>query len=287
MELNKTTESLYSSKTDTRNVHHDSQAIPEPKDNRDVQVFSLEGKQQTRQEKASSNKSHSRTESRKLSDDDKRVNDEIAEAGGKEEELKEESQELCFAENAFAGMSLIDIAGVGSTETIVEVAPVAVAGIDTQWIQDLILSTVESMVISEMNGDQLVELVLDANANVPEVFAGANLTLVQSGKELSVKFSSFVDAAQMTEAANLVVNNPSQLTSLVNALKNYQLTLKEFTVGNLLVQLPKLEEMQTPLHMIASTIRHRDEERDQRDQNSKQQQDDKEQNSYTIEEARL
>ncbi|WP_100934439.1 DUF5421 family protein [Candidatus Chlamydia corallus] len=282
MELNKTTESLYTSKADTHTVNQNS--APEPRDNRDVKVFSLEGKQ-TRQEKVTSSKGNSRTESRKLADEEKRVNDEIAEVGSKEED--QESQEFCSAENAFAGISLVDIAAAGSSEAVVEVAPVAVAGIDMQWIENVILSTVESMVISEINGEQLVELVLDTNTNVPEAFAGVNLTLVQSGQELSVQFSSFVDAVQMAEAADLITSNPSQLTSLVSALKNHQLTLKEFAVGNLLVQLPKLEEIQTPLHMIASTIRHREEDKDQRDQNQKQQQDDKEQNPYKIEEARL
>lgn len=280
MELKKTAESLYSAKTDNHTVHQNS---PEPRDSRDVKVFSLEGKQ-TRQEKTTSSKGNTRTESRKFADEEKRVDDEIAEVGSKEEE--QESQEFCLAENAFAGMSLIDIAAAGSAEAVVEVAPIAVSSIDTQWIENIILSTVESMVISEINGEQLVELVLDASSSVPEAFVGANLTLVQSGQDLSVKFSSFVDATQMAEAADLVTNNPSQLSSLVSALKGHQLTLKEFSVGNLLVQLPKIEEVQTPLHMIASTIRHR-EEKDQRDQNQKQKQDDKEQDSYKIEEARL
>ncbi|EPP39108.1 putative outer protein E, partial [Chlamydia psittaci 84-8471/1] len=108
---------------------------------------------------------------------------------------------------------------------------------------DVIASTVESMIVADVNGQQLVELVLDAEGNVPEVFAGANLTLVQSGTDLSVKFSNFMDDVQLTEAVNLISNNPSQLAGLVESLKNLRLNLTELTVGTSIVQLPTIEEV--------------------------------------------
>lgn len=167
-----------------------------------------------------------------------------------------------------------------------ESTTVAVASADLQWVQDVIASTVESMIVADVNGQQLVELVLDAEGNVPEVFAGANLTLVQSGTDLSVKFSNFMDDVQLTEAVNLISNNPSQLAGLVESLKNLRLNLTELTVGTSIVQLPTIEEVQTPLHMIAATIHQRDEEKDQEGKDQQQQQD-QEQNQYKVEEARL
>ncbi|WP_139414037.1 DUF5421 family protein [Chlamydia abortus] len=281
MELNKTSESLYNCKTDHHSIQQE--VGPEPKDNRDVKVFSLEGRQQSkhdRQDKAV-NKG-SRQEARGA--DDKHVEEKTFTVSSKEEE-KEEGQSFMAYDNPTAGMAFVDIAPSVSSEVVVESSTVAVASADLQWVQDVIASTVESMIVADVNGQQLVELVLDAEGNVPEVFAGANLTLVQSGTDLSVKFSNFIDEVQLTEAVNLIANNPSQLAGLVEALKNLRLNLTEFTVGTSIVQLPTIEEVQTPLHMIAATIHRRDEERDQ--QGKDQQQQDQEQNQYKVEEARL
>ncbi|AFS27576.1 DUF5421 family protein [Chlamydia psittaci] len=282
MELNKTSESLYNCKTDHHSIQQE--VGPEPKDNRDVKVFSLEGRQQSkhnRQDKTTSKSS--RQEARGA--DDKHVEEKTSGVSSKEEE-KEEGQNFMAYDNPTAGMAFVDIAPSVSSEVVVESATVAVASADLQWVQDVIASTVESMIVADVNGQQLVELVLDAEGNVPEVFAGANLTLVQSGTDLSVKFSNFMDDVQLTEAVNLISNNPSQLAGLVESLKNLRLNLTELTVGTSIVQLPTIEEVQTPLHMIAATIHQRDEEKDQEGKDQQQQQD-QEQNQYKVEEARL
>lgn len=282
MELNKTSESLYNCKTDRHSVQQE--VGPEPKDNRDVKVFSLEGRQQSkqdRQDKVSSK--DSRQESRGA--DDKHVEEKTSAVSSKEED-KEESDGFMAYDNPTAGMAFVDVAASVSSEAVVESTTVAIGSADLQWVQDVIASTVESMMVADVNGQQLIELVLDAEGNVPDIFAGANLTLVQTGTDLSVKFSNFVDNAQMAEAMNLIVNNPSQLAGLVEALKNRHLNLTELAVGSSIVQLPTIEEVQTPLHMIAATIHQRDEERDQEGQDQQQQQD-QEQNQYKVEEARL
>ncbi|WP_375793736.1 DUF5421 family protein [Chlamydia sp. 12-01] len=282
MELNKTSESLYNCKTDHHSVQQDVGL--EPQDNRDVKVFSLEGRQQSKQDRQDkvSNKG-SRQESRGA--DDKHVEEKTSAVSSKEEE-KEDGDGFMAYDNPTAGMAFVDVAAPVSSEVVVESATVAVASADLQWVQEVIANTVESMMVADVNGQQLIELVLDTEGNVPEIFAGANLTLVQSGTDLSVKFSNFVDNAQMAEAMNLIVNNPSQLAGLVGALKNRHLNLTELTVGSSIVQLPTVEEVQTPLHMIAATIHQRDEEKDQEGKDQQQQQD-QEQNQYKVEEARL
>lgn len=275
---------MYNCKTES---HVSQQELgPEPQDNRDVKVFSLEGRQQSRQDRQdniSSKGRSSRQESRGA--EDKHVDDKTSSVCSKEEESEEKEGFMHF-ENPTAGMALVDAAASMSSDIVVETSTVAVASADLGWVQDIIANTVESMFIADMNGEQLVELVLDSEGNVPEVFSGANLTLVQSGADISVKITNFVDNAQMAEAMNLITSNPEQLASLVGALKGRQLNLTEFAVGSSVVQLPTIEEMQTPLHMIAATIHQRDEEKDQEGKDQQQQQD-QEQNQYKIEEARL
>ncbi|BAE81740.1 hypothetical protein CF0968 [Chlamydia felis Fe/C-56] len=282
MEFNKTSESLYNCKID----HHAVQPEvgPEPKDNRDVRVFSLEGRQQSKQDRQDkiSNKG-SRQETRGA--DDKHAEEKTSAVSSKEEEQEDGDGFMAF-DNPAAGMAFVDVAAPVSSEAVVESATVAIASADLQWVQEIIASTVESMIIADIDGQQLIELVLDSEGNVPEVFAGANLTLVQSGVDLSVKFSNFVDNTQMAEAMNLIVNNPEQLTGLVEALKNRHLNLTELTIGSSIVQLPTIEDVQTPLHMIAATIHQRDEEKDQEGKDQQQQQE-QDQNQYKVEEARL
>ncbi|WP_201456529.1 DUF5421 family protein [Chlamydia sp. 17-3921] len=283
MELNKTSESLYSCKTESR-VSQDN-VVPGPQDNREVKVFSLEGKQQS-QEKTTT-KTQSRSESRGT-EDSRRLEEKTSSVASKEEETtdQEESQ-LLMGENAAAGLALVDLISASTVQEVQATSStVSVASVDLEWVENIIMSTVESMMISEVDGQQFIELVLDSTNSVPEAFCGVNLTLMQSGDELSVKFSNFVDNAQASNAVELVSNNSVQLTSLVGALQARNLKLSQFVVGSQVVQLPKLEEIQTPLHMIAATIRQ-NEEKEQEREGKDQKQQDQEQHPYKVEEARL
>lgn len=276
VEFNKTTDALYQSKTHM--VRPESKH--EPVDQRDVKVFSLDTKQTSRSER-STNKQERRDSH--LVSEDKRCDS--------NQEVKEEEQELqqekAFVADVATGMAFMEMAAqTASMSSVVEAAPVAVASADLQWIADTIFSTVESMMIASVDGNQLVEIVLDQNESVPAAFAGANLTLVQTGSDLSVKFSNFMNAEQSIKAFDLVSANPAQLAGLVEALKGKQLHLTEFVVGSTLVQLPTIEEVQSPLHMIAATIRNHDQEKDQ-EQKDQQQQSDQEKNAFYVEEARL
>lgn len=279
MEFNKTSEALYSCNT-PRQSH--PEASPAPVDNRDVKVFSLETKQVKDTQRSSSKDRNVNHQDRKEthSSDDKRC-----ESTGETREEEKDEDKVFVANSMAAELLFADKASVASAQTL-EAAPITVASADLQWVSETILSTVESMMISGIDNQQLVEIVLEQNGEVPAAFAGANLTLVQTGSDLSVKFSNFVDPMQAANALELVVANPAQLSNLVEALKGRQLNLTEFAVGSSIVQLPTVEETQTPLHMIAAAIRHHDQEKDQ-DQQDRQQPEQQEENVLQVEEARL
>lgn len=278
MELNKTTESLFSCKT-TRASQ--PELSPDPVDNRDVKVFSLETKQVKDSHRSSQSKDRGIHQDRKETHpDDKRCESSC--------EIKEEEkeEERLYVSNPMAADLLFAERATATTVQGVEAAPVTIASVDLQWVAETILSTVESMMVSSIDNQQLVEIVLEQNGEVPAAFAGANLTLVQTGSDLSVKFSNFLDPMQAANALELVAANPSQLAGLVEALKGRQLNLTEFLIGSSIVQLPTREETQTPLHMIAAAMRHHDQEKDQ-EQQERQQHSDQEENILRTEEARL
>lgn len=260
MELNKTSESLFSAKIDH---NHPRTEAHEPRDQREVRVFSLEGRSSTRQEKADRmpGRTSSRQESSKGSEEGA-VHESTAGVSSKEEE-ESKGDGFFTGGNPTSGMALVETPMAVVSEAMMETSTMTVSQVDLQWVEQLVTSTVESLLVADIDGKQLAEIVLDNSNTVPAAFCGANLTLVQTGEEISVSFSNFVDQAQLTEATQLVQQNPKQLVSLVESLKARQLNLTELVVGNVAVSLPTIEKIETPLHMIAATIRHHDQEGDQ------------------------
>ena len=262
MELNKTSESLFSAKVEHNQPRADAH---EPRDQREVKVFSLEGKSSAKQEKLDrmAGRTTSRQESAKNSEENV-VEDNSKNVSSREEEEKKEDG-FFAGSNPTSGMALVDTPMAVASEVMMETSSITVSQIDLQWVEHLVLSTVESLLVADVDGKQLVEIVLDNSNTVPEAFCGANLTLVQTGENVAVSFSSFVDQTQVAEAIQLVQQNPEQLASLVGSLKARQLNLTEFVVGNVAMNLHTIEKMETPLHMIAASIRHHDQEGEQKD----------------------
>lgn len=279
MELNKTS-SLYNCKHENHVSKHEG---PEPLDSRDVKAFSLDTHAQPRQE-AQTRRTSGRQEEQQSND--KNVEGASSEVSAKEDTEKEgEGEGGMVLENPMAYVAHhVEAASVAFSPEIVGGASVAVSNLDLEWVQEVIASTVETMLITDIGGEQRVELVLDNQGNVPEVFAGANLTLVQSGSDLSISLSNFSNEQQAIDAVNIVNNYPEQLATLVTSLKGHRLNITEFSVGTSVVQLPRVEEIQTPLTMIAATIHAReDEERQDQDEQQHHQDQEKEQ----TEEVRL
>ena len=283
MEVNKTTESLFSAKVEHNHAQAESH---EPRDQRDVKVFSLGGKSSSKQEKLDhgSGRTSSRHETSRSSKEGS-IEDKSAEVSSREEE-EENRDGFLSGGNLTAGVAFTDTPMAVASEVMIETNAVTMSQIDLQWVEQLVLSTVESLLVADVDGKQLVEIVLDNNSTVPEAFCGANLTLVQTGEDVAVTFSNFVDQDQVAGAMQLVQQNPEQLTSLVESLKSRQLNLTELVVGNVAVSLPVLEKVETPLHMIAATIRHHDQEGDQEGE-GRQEQHQGRQQEKKLEEAQI
>ncbi len=254
MELNKTSESLFSMKADNRVEHHHE---PQPKDQREVKTFVLENKpNRTEPRRGSSLQSKERRDGR--ASDSRETKAPVSSKRNHDDMDKDSGAHV--SDQAVAS---VNVHSMFSDVVLSVESGVALSGADLQWVEELILSTVESMLISDVNGQQLVEVVLDNSNLVPEPFCGVNLTLVQNGSDISVSFSNFLDQGQLADALGLVMANPQNLADLVGSLRNHHLFLKELSIGTNVVQLPKIEEVQSPFHMIAAAIRNQDHEQDQ------------------------
>lgn len=168
---------------------------------------------------------------------------------------------------------MMDVIAPQSVETSLEAASVVVSAPSLDWVESCIVKAVDSMFIGDIQGGQLVEVILSESQEVPEAFVGANLTMTKEGEGISVAFSNFTDQAQAAKAMELVLGNPENLQVLVQNLGNRQLVLREMVVAGQVVQLPTREEIQSPLHMIAASIQHRDSEKDREGQNDKNRRD--------------
>ncbi|WP_213319133.1 DUF5421 family protein [Chlamydiifrater volucris] len=265
MELNKTSgdTSLYSCNKDSRITKNNK---PEPVDNRDVKTFSL-----NRETRSNSRQQGKVARGERRGQEDKKLEEGPASIATKEE--KKESKEGLLYDGGAAGLAMMDVIAPQSVETSLEAASVVVSAPSLDWVEGCIVKAVDSMFIGDIQGGQLVEVILSESQEVPEAFVGANLTMTKEGEGISVAFSNFTDQAQAAKAMELVLGNPENLQVLVQNLGNRQLVLREMVVAGQVVQLPTREEIQSPLHMIAASIQHRDSEKDREGQNDKNRRD--------------
>lgn len=281
MELNKmTADTAYNCNKENHVSQKD--ALPEPKDNREVKVFSLNRNSDKTNSKLSSKETKSRSDS--LNKSEAKKNDDTL-ASLKDEQ--EDSDNNLFSCDVIANLNMSGLKPASLEDGIQATSSVAVSSIDLAWVEDIIASVVESMLIGEIDGQKMVEITLSDKADVPFIFSKSNLSIVQDGNEISISFSNFMDEVQAMDANQLVTSNPMQLQGLITSLKDKNLTLTSMKIGAQVVQLPTLEESQTPLHMIAAAIRHQDEEQDQEQGDQRHSRDQQDRENLKVEEANL
>lgn len=143
--------------------------------------------------------------------------------------------------------------------------------INLHSINELILNTVSSLtVLGNDAGYQLIECELLSQNNIPEAFFGVNMRLEQENGELRISFNNFGSPGQVNDAYDLVKANSAQLSSLINSLNKKSFLLKEFKIGHQAVQLPRIEEFDSPFNMIAANFKYYDDRNDKNDEHNQQ-----------------
>lgn len=154
-------------------------------------------------------------------------------AGGEGEltkEIKQSIEEKQLAETREA--SAIESAGAKATAAA---------------IGRLIQSVVADMRIGQLEGKDFTSMKLsEASADIPEAFAGSNLTLSYQANALIIHFDNFMTPQQENNAITLIEKNKEQLQEMVAALQAKNINIQELSIGNRVITLPRVEPLPPP-----------------------------------------
>lgn len=119
-------------------------------------------------------------------------------------------------------------------------------------IGQLITRLVTDLKIGQMDGKNFANMNL-TGTDVPESFAGSNLTLSYTSNALSIHFDNFMTPQDQNTAVNLVEKNKEQLVDMIESLRSKGITVEEMSIGNHSVALPHVEKLPPPFQTIESS----------------------------------
>lgn len=132
-----------------------------------------------------------------------------------------------------------------------------------QAVSQLIQRLVAEMRVGEVNSKNFTSLDLKATPEIPQAFAGSNLTLSYQANSLVIHFDNFMTPQQENNAITLIEKNKEQLLEMVQALQAKNISLHELSIGKHVVQLPRVQPLpppfQSPQAAGAETRREREE----------------------------
>ncbi len=132
-------------------------------------------------------------------------------------------------------------------------------------VTKLIQSVVAEMKVGQVDGKDFASLNLSASADLPEAFAGSNLTVSYQENTLTIHFDNFMTPQQENNAITLVEKNKDQLMELVQTLHAKNITVHELSIGKHVVQLPRVESLPPPFQPTESGAAETRQEREHRE----------------------
>ncbi len=114
-------------------------------------------------------------------------------------------------------------------------------------IGKLIQSVVTELRIGQVGGKDFTTMNLTTKAGeIPEAFAGSNLTLSYQANSLIIHFDNFMTPQQQNNAITLVEKNKEQLLDMMQALQAKNINIQEMSIGKHVVNLPRVEPLPPP-----------------------------------------
>lgn len=113
-------------------------------------------------------------------------------------------------------------------------------------IGQIVQKMVESMRIGQINGQDFASVDLKKSADVPQAFAGSNLTVSYQDNGIKIHFDNFMTPQQQNSAIALVEKNKDQLHDMVLALNAKNIQVTELSIGTHTVNLPRIEPLPPP-----------------------------------------
>lgn len=130
-------------------------------------------------------------------------------------------------------------------------------------IGKLIQSTVTDLKIGQIDGKNFASMNLSNAGEIPQAFAGSNLTLSYQAGALIIHFDNFMSPQQENQAITLVEKNKEQLLEMVQTLQAKNITVHEMTIGTHVVALPRVEPLPPPFQSVQTGLGQTRQEREQ------------------------
>jgi hypothetical protein len=133
-------------------------------------------------------------------------------------------------------------------------------------ISQLVQRMVETMRIGQIDGKDIASLDLKKGPEVPQAFAGSNLTVSYEVNGITIHFDNFMTPQQQNSAIALVEKNKEQLIEMVQALNAKNIQVHELSIGTHTVTLPRVEPLPPPFQPPPSAEAETRQQRERRDQ---------------------
>lgn len=157
---------------------------------------------------------------------------------GKEAVMKEKQQDLSGDLKIESKKS----EAVKAADAVAQVTRVA------KLVQDM----VETMHIGQIDAKNIASLNLKQSPEVPQAFAGSNLTLSYENNGLTIHFDNFMSPQQQNTAITLVEKNKEQLEQMIQVLSAKNIQVTEFSIGEHTVALPRVIPLPPPFQAPAT-----------------------------------
>jgi hypothetical protein len=185
---------------------------------------------------------------------------------GKEEEAKKKGLFDLAAEEMIMQdkqQSLSQELKAESTKVEEVTATRAVAQVNQ--IGQLVQQMVETMRVGQIDGQDFASLDLKQSPQVPEAFAGSNLTISYQENGIVIKFDNFMTPQQQNTAITLVEKNKEQLQGMIQALAQKNIQVTEFSIGTHVVALPRVTPTPPPFQPEAALRAETEQQRRERE----------------------
>ncbi|MCH9625035.1 MAG: hypothetical protein S4CHLAM123_02010 [Chlamydiales bacterium] len=190
----------------------------------------------------------------KLPKEKQRTNEKKGRPQGKEEEPKKKK-------------NILDVAGdeaqvqqkqpgvqqdIKTAELKSEQVAASIAKGQVDQVGKLIQRMVGSLRIGEIDGQNLASLNLKQVPEVPESFAGSNLTLSYHEGALAIRFDNFMTPQQENTAITMVEKNKEQLEQMIQNLAAKNIHIAEMRIGEHVITLPEVQALPRPFETTAA-----------------------------------
>ncbi|MEZ5315319.1 MAG: DUF5421 family protein [Chlamydiales bacterium] len=171
----------------------------------------------------------------------------------KKEESKDKKESLFDIAGAELGLKELKQSQEFSESQEIASQDISEIKTDITAISKLIQNMVKEMQIGQLEGKDFANIQLsEASMNLPEAFLGSHLTLSYEENQLTIHFDNFMTPQQENNAMIMVEKHKQQLLDMIQTLQQKNIYIKEMSIGERAITLPRIESHPTAFRSIAA-----------------------------------